>query len=834
MYNLGSYDFALIEKKWQNKWYMDGIYNWSGSSRDETFSIDTPPPTISGDLHIGHVYSYTQADLLARYNRMKGKDVFYPIGLDDNGLPTERLVEKELGRRACDMQRSEFISNCQNVVTKYDEAFCNLFKALALSMDWNQKYNTISADVRKLSQMSFLDLYNKQLLYYKQSPTFWDVVDQTAIAQAEIEDKEKIGIMYDISFTGEGDTEITVATTRPELLAACVAIFYHPDDIRYNTIPDFASTPIFEEKVPIIADEEVDVNKGTGLVMCCTFGAIQDVKWWKKHNLATKSVISLTGIMQNSGAYDNMKINEARRAIVSDLRTIGAIKGEIQVKQFVKCAERSGAPLELIVTPQWFIQIADKKTELLEKARECVWHPEYMLVRLENWINGLNQDWCISRQRYFGVPIPVWYSKRPGEEGKILLPEQDQLPIDPIMDLPRGYSKDEVIPDMDVMDTWATSSITPQLNTHVITDDMTLHEGAKDLSRHNKLFPFDIRPQAHEIIRTWAFYTICKSLYHEGSIPWKNIVISGWCLAADKTKMSKSKGNIVRPIEILDKFGSDVVRYWAASAKFGLDIVYSEETLKNGQKLLTKLWNVSKFVTLHIGKLDPAISHKSLVQNIQSNTIFHTIDLWLILKLQKLVGDSMKAWDEFDYFDAKMILEDFFWNILCDNYLEIAKKRVYNSDGLDTKGAISAACTMHYCLEVILKLWAPIIPHMTEEIHSVLYEQERSIHAKGSWPELGSLELAIANSHDVASKGDLVVLVLSEVRKYKSLRNISIKVPIEALYYKADRELDVQATADLSNASNANAVYATKELPKEHGLYCSEAGSCSIAIKIVD
>jgi len=539
------YDHLKTEPKWQARWLSSGLYNWDvEEAREKSFVIDTPPPTVSGLLHMGHVFSYTQTDFVARFKRMMGFNVFYPIGFDDNGLATERLVEKIKDIKAGQMHREDFRKICEEVVEEAEEEFRGLFREIALSVDWRQEYRTVSGKVSKISQMSFIDLARRRFAERRLAPTFFDIVDRTAIAQAEIEDKEKQGVMNDIVFKTEDGEDIVIATTRPELICACVAVFYHPEDERYQHLAGKnAITPIFGIKVPIIADHEVAIEKGTGLVMCCTFGDIQDITWWRRHNLLIKQVINTNGRMVDAGAYTDMSIKEARSKIIEELKAAKLLIKETQVTQFVKCAERSGAPLEIIPTQQWYIKVIDQKEALLEKGRACQWNPDYMRVRYENWVNGLNQDWCISRQRYFGVPFPVWYSKRAGEEGKILLADLDQLPCDPTISLPKGYTAEEVVAETDVMDTWATSSLTPQINASGINDEFLV-----DGERFSKLYPADLRPQAHEIIRTWSFYTIAKSLLHANSIPWKSLMISGWCLASDKTKMSKSKGNVVTQI----------------------------------------------------------------------------------------------------------------------------------------------------------------------------------------------------------------------------------------------------------------------------------------------
>ncbi len=841
MFLAQSYDIQESEKKWQQYWAENGVYHWDDSKpREDNFSIDTPPPTVSGFLHMGHIFSYTQTDFIARYQRMKGMNVFYPMGFDDNGLPTERLVEKVRKVRAAQMARADFIRICQEVVVEAEEEFRALFSTIALSIDWRQEYQTISAKSRKLSQMSFIDLYNKGHIYRRKAPTFWDPIDLTAIAQTEIEDKEQKGVMNDIVFFGPNKEELIIATTRPELIPACVAVFYHPNDERYRSLNGKkATTPLFGTIIPILPDEDVSQEKGTGLVMSSTFGDIQDIHWWRRHNLSAIDCIDNHGRMHNSGFLDGMKIKEARATILDRLQADGLLRQQVEVTQFVKCAERSGAPLEILVTEQWYISVLDHKRQILEKAHQCKWYPEYMRVRLDNWVNGLNQDWCISRQRYFGIPFPVWYSIRPGEEGKILLPSVSQMqasqpPIDPAIDLPQGYERHEVMADMDIMDTWATSAISPQLSSEGIAGAMMLNE-----DKHRKLYPFDLRPQAHEIIRVWAFGTIVKSMYHENTIPWKNLMISGWCLAADKTKMSKSKGNVVTPRDLLIEKGSDTVRYWASTSKLGADAAYSEESFRLGKRFVTKLWNAAKFCLIHLSddinsKFKPDVS-----------LISETIDMWIMASLRETIEKATNALNEFEYCDARIAAEEFFW-LFCDHYLELAKHRLYNCKS-EVQGK-SSVITLFHCLLNIVKLIAPFMPHIAEEIYQGIfrefYPEFTSVHSRGTWPTISDLSTAdtagSAEYMDNLSKttsnalqhGDLTVKLLELVRKFKSQHNISLKAEVVeiSIYNNNMIQLDDSSVLDLQKASNALCITQVKN-ESEHKGEVLGGGTFSIGVR---
>lgn len=752
-----NYNQTEIERKWQENWKKSGIYKWDSScKREENFVIDTPPPTVSGLLHMGHIFSYTQADFIARFKRMNGMNVFYPIGFDDNGLPTERLVEKVKNIKAIDLPRDEFIAICKEVVKESEEEFRKLFQSVAMSFDWSQEYQTISDHCRKISQYSFIKLFEDGKAYRKMQPVFWDISDRTALAQADIVDQENKGVMNNIRF----GSDLVIATTRPELLPACVAVFYHPDDVRYHHLQGkTTTTPIFGAEVPIIADDMVQIDKGTGLVMCCTFGDQQDILWWQKHHLPLKAIMGKNGVLENAGSLSGHHVKKAKALVIAMLQESGDLLDQVEVTQNVKCAERSGTPVEILVTPQWFIKVTDQKEGLLEKAAECNWHPEYMQARLESWINGLNWDWCISRQRFFGVPFPVWYHK---ETGEIKIASKDQLPIDPIANCPEGYA-----PDMDVMDTWATSSLTPQINSHFGFDD----------ERHHKLFPADLRPQAHEIIRSWAFYTLAKSYLHENSVPWKNLMISGWCLAADKTKMSKSKGNVVTPVDLIIEKGADVVRYWASTSKLGADTAYSEDVMKIGKKLINKIWNAAKFAAIHFDK------------RITDHEVTNPTDLWVLSKLHNMVKIATHEFEQYEYSAARSVIEDFFWNDFCDNYLEISKTRAY-------QGCKDAITTLDICLNHILRLFAPFIPHITEEIYSHLYSG--SVHAKGSWPDYS----LIPHDEEAGRYGEAAIEILHEVRRLKAEKNFSVKAEISLLSIP-DFQLPEAVIEDLKSVTNS-------------------------------
>ncbi|MFM7620216.1 MAG: valine--tRNA ligase [Alphaproteobacteria bacterium] len=917
------YIAKIVEEKWQKYWQekhqingKTGVYSFGNDlKKEQTFVIDTPPPTVSGLLHMGHIFSYTQADFVARFQRMQGKDVFYPMGFDDNGLPTERLVEKIIGKKAQIFEAEEreknqggsgyFVAKCREVVEEAEQEFEELFKAIALSVDWSEKYQTISPQSQKISQASFVDLYNKGLIEKQLQPVFWDIADRTALSKADIIDREIEGEMHFINFTLDGQNQyLEIMTTRPELLSACVAVMISTESKIYKEILKklisqslaqkleiegqgltglFAITPIFGVKVPIIVDNDsVKADKGTGAVMCCTFGDETDLDWQRKYDLPIQEIINESGLIRGnlvwqSRIFDDMsvinekiflenfekisglKIKDAGKKTLELLREQNLLaKNSEKTLRPVKCAERSGMPIEIISTAQWFIKILPYKEQLKAKAKECSWYPDYMRVRIEQWIDGLSWDWCISRQRFFGVKIPVWYSQRKGEEGKILIASTTQLPCDPWNDLPEGYSREEVIGETDVLDTWATSSITPQLSSKGISSEICF-----DQVRHQKLFPADMRPQAHEIIRTWAFYTIVKAYLHSleivkdangkiqknqdgrvklqensnsnQTIPWQNLMISGWCLASDKTKMSKSKGNVITPKNLIEEKSADVVRYWASASSLGADIAYSEEVFKIGQKLITKIFNCAKFCSQHFAILKEHLVEKKigLVNNEQYllDLITNKSDQWILTKLQNVILQYNQQFEFYEYAKAREILEEFFWHYFCDNYLEICKVRSYGlsaekyaqSQLTQTQkhqiiiDQLSALACLNLVLKNILKLFALYLPHLCEEIYSIIFNEEFkqkiSIHLRGNKAHLPS-QLKFSNDN-ILQLGEEILQIIFAVRKFKSENNLSMKTSVSLIEISSKHDISAFIN-DLENVCNAQKISlgANQELVK--------------------
>lgn len=751
------YDSLVKEEKWLNYWKKNKIYEFKPDYR-EVYSIDTPPPTVNGKIHIGHIFSYSQAEMIARYKRLRGYNVFYPFGFDDNGLPSERLVEKEQKKKAHEIGRESFSKLCYETTNKYEEEFQDLFSKLGVSTDWSMCYKTVSSSTIKISQNSFLDLIEKGHCYHKESPALWCNECLTSIAQAELETKTIRTTFNYVNFKTVEDNEIfTIATTRPELLPAIVCVFVNPDDDKNNhLIGKTAHIPVIDVNVPIIGDEKVAIDKGTGIVMCCTFGDQTDMEWWKKYNLPLKYIFTDDGrIMDSVPNYGGLKIKEARKQIVDDLQVGGYIVKIEELEHEVQTHERCGSEVEYTVMKQWFIDIMSHKEDFLRIGNEINWYPTHMHNRYEEWVNNVAWDWCISRQRYFGVPFPVWYCKECGEP---IFASKEQLPVNPLTDTPsiekcHKCGCKEFIPESDVMDTWATSSVTPLIN---------MKYGEKD-NYESILKPMSLRSNASEIIRTWDFYTIVKSYYHFGIKPWDNVMISGFVMANKGEKISKSKGNSkVEPLDLIKQFSADVVRYWAASGRLGTNITFSEETLLRGKKLVNKIWNVSKFVQMHLEDYqDKAFDD------------FEYIDKWILGNFIDMEKEYLKYLDNYEIGLALNILEKFFWNF-CDNYIEIVKHRLYRPEEFGEKARYSGQKTIYILLYKLLQDFSIFFPFITEEIYQDIYHDMKSIHIT----EIKSLNYSF---DEEIVNGNLMCEIISIVRGKKSSSNLSLKTIVKKL-----------------------------------------------------
>jgi valyl-tRNA synthetase len=804
-----------IEAKWSAAWDRDGVYRFDRTAeRERVFSIDTPPPTVSGSLHVGHVFSYTHTDAVARFQRMRGREVFYPMGWDDNGLPTERRVQNHYGVR-CDpsvgydavfkapaepsekepvsVSRPNFVELCLELTESDEQVFEALWRTLGLSVDWSMTYTTIGRLAQRISQRSFLGLLERDAAYQLEAPTLWDVDFQTAVAQAELEDRERPGAMHRVRFApaNGGDGEALIETTRPELLPACVALLAHPDDARHaGLVGGEVLTPLFGTRVPVMTHPAVERDKGTGLVMVCTFGDLTDVVWWRELSLPVRSVLGPDGrllevawgtpgwesvdVERASGVYGELSgrsVNQARRRVVELLAESGDLIGEPQpVTRAVKFFEKGERPVEIVTSRQWFIRTIEHRDELLTRGRELDWHPPYMRARFEDWVNGLTGDWCVSRQRFFGVPFPVWYPV--DEQGNVryeqpLPAREDQLPVDPSTDVPDGYEASQrgqpggFAGDPDVMDTWATSSLTPQI----------AGQAGEDEELYRKVFPMDVRPQAHDIIRTWLFSTVLRSQLDEEVLPWRNAAISGWVLDPDRKKMSKSKGNVVTPMHLLEEYGADAVRYWAASGRPGTDTAFDPQQMKVGRRLAVKLLNASKFA---LADLPPA-----------GDELTHPLDRALIARLAKVTEEATANFEAFDYARALERAETFFW-WYCDFYLELVKGRRYDED---PAVSASVALALRVSLSAFQRLLAPFLPFVCEEVWS--WWQEGSVH-RACWPEAGGLAaMAASGAAEVEREEaalDVTADVLREVRKAKSEARRPMRAPIDRVVVRDTAE----------------------------------------------
>ncbi len=805
------YISQTIEPELQRFWDEQRIYHFDISSDAPVYSIDTPPPTVSGNLHLGHTFSYSHPDFMARFWRMNGYSVFYPMGYDDNGLPTERLVENQLTVRATDIGRQAFIEKCLQVSEEAEIDYQALWQRLGLSIDWRYTYRTIDELSRRTSQLSFIKLYQDGLVYQKEAPTIWCPECRTAIAQADLEDLERESEFVTLKFPksasppipdrragrgSEGNHEgIFIATTRPELLPACVAIFVNPIDNRYqNLIGAFAEVPIFGQIVPILTDPQADPQKGTGIVMCCTFGDQTDVIWWRTHNLPLVEAINSQGHLTDAAAeFAHLPIEEARRKIKQALAEAGYLVKSEPISQSIRVHERCDTAVEYIITRQWFMRILDFKDELLKIAEQVNWHPPHMKSRYQSWVEKLNWDWCISRQRYFGVPFPVWYCN---DCGAPVLADEGQLPVDPLEDQPHqpclGCGGTTLTPEEDVMDTWATSSLSPQ----IVGQWLENGNDALGDRLYDKVFPFSLRPQAHEIIRTWAFYTMTKSYFHFDSRPWSDVLISGWGIAGEGMgKISKSRGGgPMPPMEMIDCYSADAVRYWAASTGPGKDAIISEEKIQVGTKLVIKLWNVARFSSRFItpSTLAPPVPFR-----------LTPADRWILSRTQRLIHRVTDLFRTYDYAAAKAETETFLWHF-ADNYLEISKQRLYDAEHPFHKGALFA---FSHVFLVLIKLFAPILPHVTEQIYRGIFDDSHNISVHTSnWPIPDDALI----DEQAEALGISILDIATSVRRYKSEHHLSLgteltKVQLRTGSKKLGKELN-SAIPDLISITRAREI----------------------------
>ena len=809
-----------LEAKWVPSWESEKVYRFNqAANKENIYSIDTPPPTASGSLHVGHVFSYTHTDVVARFQRMCGRDVFYPMGWDDNGLPTERRVQNFYGVR-CDptlpyekdftppqtggdnkstkaadqmpISRQNFIELCEELTEEDEKAFENLWRNLGLSVDWSQSYRTISKEAQRVSQQAFLNNLSRGEAYLSMAPTLWDVTFRTAVAQAELEDREMPGAYHRLGFDGP-EGKIFIETTRPELVPACVALVAHPDDERYQHLfGQSAKTPIFGVEVPIVAHRLAQIDKGSGIAMICTFGDVTDVVWWRELKLPMRPIIGFDGRILADGPKEVAEGKGAELYAAIAGKTVFSAK-EILVKAFMESGDMVGEPkpithpvkffekgdkaLEIVSTRQWYIKNGGNDKPLAEKliarGSEMSFHPAFMRVRLEDWINGLNGDWLISRQRFFGVPIPVWYplneSGEPDYENPIV-PTNEQLPVDPSSDCPAGFTEDQrgkpggFQGELDIMDTWATSSLTPQLAGGWLANPELF----------DRVFPYDLRPQGQDIIRTWLFSTLVRSELEHDQVPWSNAAISGWILDPDRKKMSKSKGNVVVPNELLETHGSDAVRYWAASARLGTDAAFDEGQMKIGRRLAIKLLNAARFaLSFDMPKGVTEVSEP--------------IDKAMLARLGQVIETATKAFDSYDHTKALETTETFFWTFT-DDYLELVKERAYSQEGYSPEEIGSAVLALRQALGVLVRLLAPFLPFAAEEVWS--WWQEGSVH-QAAWPVAAEISGESPELLTAASEA------LIAIRKSKTDQKLSMKAEISNMVLAGPAILE-QAQRDLA------------------------------------
>ena len=775
----GEYGPDTAEPRWQRRWVDEETYAYPDGPVDPNtaFSIDTPPPTVSGSLHWGHVYGSILQDIVARFHRMYDSEVFYPFGYDDNGIASERLTERELDVRHQEFERREFQRKCREVCLEYEEDFTEKMQGVGLSIDWNNTYRTISPEVQRVSQLSFIDLYERGREYRQEAPAIWCPDCETAISQVETEDDERDSHFHDVEFGVAGaDDAFTISTTRPELLPACVAVFVHPDDdANRGLVGETAEIPLFGHEVPILADDRVDMETGSGIVMCCTFGDQTDIEWYQAHDLDLRIAIDASGHMTDvADGYEGLHAaTDAREAIVDDLDDAGALLDRRAIEHTVNVHERCGTGIEFLVTEQWYIEVLDRTDEYLEAGREMAWFPDKMFTRYEHWVEGLQWDWLISRQRSSGIPFPVWYCADCDHE---VVAEKADLPVDPLSDDPPvdacpecGHG--EFVPEDDVLDTWATSSLTPLINAGW---DWDAAAGEFTMERP-EIYPMDVRPQGHDIISFWLFHTVIKCYEHTGEVPFESTMINGMVLDENREKMSKSKGNVVDPDRVLEEYPVDAARYWAAGSAIGDDLPYQEKGLRAGEKLIRKLWNASKLVE----SLAPEPYPDEPADGLRE------LDRWLLAELDRAIDTLTDRLANREFSKARDGLRSFFWNTFCDDYLEIAKQR----------DDPSAAYTLRTAHRRFLKLFAPVLAHVSEELWQDMYADAAgtdaavgadagsdgagdSVHL-ADWPDPLGLDAD-------AEAGSAAMAVVGALRRYKSENQLPLTAELDAVEVYAD------------------------------------------------
>ena len=774
------YDFQKHEKETQEFWEREGIYRFSPDAPGRVYSIDTPPPTVSGSLHIGHLFSYAQAEMIARFHRMQGENVYYPFGFDDNGLPTERLVEREKKLRARDLPHADFTELCRETASRYEADFRQLFQSLGFSVDWDLQYETASPETQLLSQKLFLELARQGKAYCREAPVLWCTECRTSIAQAELDTRETDSVFYTLPFSC-GETVLPVATTRPELLFGCVCLFIHPENPQYGEfIGQTAAVPLYGFEIPILADEKADPEKGTGIVMCATFGDSTDAQWVLEHGLPTRGVLQKDGRMGEDVPYlSGLRVKQARKEIIRLLEEAGLLLSAEPVIHTVAVHERCGTEVEILPSRQWYIDVLSQKERYRQAADEIVWHPAQMKDRYLSWVENLKWDWCISRQRYYGVPFPVWYCRNCGRP---VFASQDSLPVNPVEQSYEGTCAcgcTEFLPESAVLDTWATSSVTP-----------LLHK-----SRGLPEYPLSMRTHAHEIIRTWTFYSIVRSLYHTGKLPWKHLMISGFVLAKRGEKISKSKGNGLEPTSLIREHSADALRLWAANARLGTDTFFSPADLQPEKRFLTKLWNAARFALPLLEDFSPLPASPPLLSS----------DRWILARADEALRSAAFQLSNYEAGQARHEIDRFFWNDFCDTYIELAKERLYSAERQGTDARRAAQYALYHAFFTVLKLYAPFAPHITETIYLEFFrkfEPESSLHLT-RWPQTGEPE------EQLLLFGERLKENLSAMRREKTEKGVSLRAEMGCFPIHTEEKLHPlfkEAESDLLSCSHAESL----------------------------
>lgn len=755
-------DIGAMESRWRGVWANSNVYSYKfrDDFMDRKFYwIDTPPPTVSGKMHMGHAFSYVHQDIIARYWRMHGNTVFYPWGFDDNGLPTERFTEKALGMRAEKMPIAEFIAAAQQISHESEKRLLDSFSKLGISADFNSYYTSVSNESKKISQKMFLDLVRKGRSYRKEGAIIYCTNCHTAISQIEMKDSVVSTDFVYVKFSSEAG-QILIATTRPEMLGACVAVFVNPSDGRYaDFVGRKATVPLYGNTVSIYADESVEMDKGTGAEMVCTFGDQNDLELWRKYNFPLRVIIRSDGRIEDSGQLNGLTIPEAKKKIISILDSSGLVEKIEKVKHSVNTHERCGTPIEIAIGKQWYVRYLDMKDQLIAAGRQVTWHPDHMRIRYETWVNGLKWDWCISRQRFYGVPFPVWYCHDCGET---IYASEESLPVDPRIANSglkcHKCGSSDLIPETDIMDTWATSSLSPRLATE------------KD-GLFSKMGVMDIRFQGHDIITAWAFTTIVRSLIHDDRIPWKNIYVSGNVNDPYGQKMSKSKGNVAEPDDFISQFGADAIRFWSSTALPGEDLKIKEQEYVRGRRTVIKIYNATKLVKMlssgsdSIGHVEPRFA----------------VNRWIVSKFAAMTGEFINHMETYEISRARAVLDDFFWNIFCDNYLEMIKGRLntltQQSDP-DSGEVDDTVKTARYVMFSVLRLYAPFMPYITEESYHDLtgVPEDSSVHSE-SISDLAEIK----EFPEETAEFDYISDVIARIRAHKSSMKISLSAHMERL-----------------------------------------------------